>query len=52
MKSKFILKKSCKLVYDQKRDESRGFGFCTFQNVDDAAYAKKDAGAMDVNGHE
>merc|ERR1712176_718052 len=43
---------SCKLVYDQKRDESRGFGFVTFSNVDDAIYAKKDAAGMDVNGHE
>merc|ERR1712227_879666 len=43
---------SCKLVYDQKREESRGFGFVTFDNVDDAAYAKKDAAGMDVNGHE
>ena len=39
-------------MYDQKREESRGFGFVTFDNVDDAAYAKKDAAGMDVNGHE
>ncbi|CAG5112183.1 Oidioi.mRNA.OKI2018_I69.chr2.g6426.t1.cds [Oikopleura dioica] len=43
---------SCKLVYDQKREESRGFGFVTFENIEDAIYAKKDATGMDISGHE
>jgi len=43
---------SCKLVYDQKREESRGFGFVTYENIEDAIYAKKDATGMEMNGHE
>ncbi|CBY18192.1 unnamed protein product [Oikopleura dioica] len=43
---------SCKLVYDQKREESRGFGFITYDSIEDAIYAKKDATGMDINGHE
>jgi len=40
------------LVYDQKRDESRGFGFVTFEDIEDAADAKKDASGLDVHGHQ
>jgi transformer-2 protein len=39
-------------VYDQKQEESRGFGFVTFEKIEDSIYAKKDATGMDVSGHE
>merc|ERR1712113_249714 len=42
----------CKLVYDQKRDESRGFGFVTFEDLDDAIDAKKDIAGLDIHGHQ
>ena len=42
----------CNLVYDQKRDQSRGFGFVTYEHVDDAADAKKDASGLDIHGHQ
>jgi len=42
----------CSLVYDQKRDESRGFGFVTFEDIEDAVDAKKDAAGLDVHGHQ
>merc|ERR1711990_1206172 len=43
---------SCTLVYDQKRDESRGFGFVTYEDIEDAIDAKKDATGLDINGHQ
>ncbi|CBY41169.1 unnamed protein product, partial [Oikopleura dioica] len=52
LKNILLFKKSCKLVYDQKREESRGFGFVTYENIEDAIYAKKDATGMEMNGHE
>jgi len=42
----------CTLVYDQKRDESRGFGFVTFEDIEDATDAKKDAAGLDIHGHQ
>ncbi|CBY14974.1 unnamed protein product, partial [Oikopleura dioica] len=41
--------KACNLVYDKKYRESRGFGFVTFANIDDAIYAKKDAEGLDIS---
>merc|ERR1711868_33778 len=43
---------SCTLAYDQKRDESRGFGFVTYEDIEDAIDAKKDATGLDINGHQ
>merc|ERR1712002_1131694 len=43
---------SCTLVYDQKRDESRGFGFVTYEDIEDAIDAKKDATGLDIHGHQ
>ena len=40
------------MVYDQKRDESRGFGFVTYEDIEDAIDAKKDATGLDINGHQ
>lgn len=42
----------CSLVYDQKRDQSRGFGFVTYEHVEDAVDAKKDATGLDIHGHQ
>ena len=47
-----IIFQKCTLVYDQKRDESRGFGFVTFEDIEDAIEARKDAAGLDVNGHQ
>ncbi|CBY39184.1 unnamed protein product [Oikopleura dioica] len=38
--------KACNLVYDKKYRESRGFGFVTFANIDDAIYAQKRRGRV------
>ena len=47
--SAFKLLQACNLVYDKKYRESRGFGFVTFANIDDAIYAKKDAEGLDIS---
>ncbi|CAG5106911.1 Oidioi.mRNA.OKI2018_I69.chr1.g3056.t1.cds [Oikopleura dioica] len=43
---------SCNLVYDREYKESRGFGFVTFENIDDAIYAKKDANEIYIGSGE
>jgi len=42
----------CCLVYDKKHEESRGFGFVTFEDIQDAVDAKRDAAGIEVRGRQ
>jgi len=42
----------CAIVYDQKTGKSRGFGFITYADKEDAVYARKEVNGKELDGRE